>query len=219
MAAPRVDWDLVYRQQTLPPWSIGAPQPELAALIDQGKVHGEVLDAGCGHAALSLELAQRGYTVVGLDISATAIARAAASAAERGLANASFARVDITDFGGYDGRFDTVMDCGLLHALPIDRRQSYIDSIHRAAAPGASLYILAFAPRTFGPDVPGPNGFTADELRDTAASRWIVDEVRPAMLYANDTHAADGPSPRGDVQRTPDGHLMMPAFLLSAHKG
>jgi 2-heptyl-1-hydroxyquinolin-4(1H)-one methyltransferase len=27
-----------------PPWSIGEPQPELAALIDQGKFHSEVLD-------------------------------------------------------------------------------------------------------------------------------------------------------------------------------
>lgn len=27
-----------------PPWSIGEPQPDIAALIEQGKVHGEVLD-------------------------------------------------------------------------------------------------------------------------------------------------------------------------------
>ena len=29
-----------------PPWSLGEPQPEIAALIAAGKVHGEVLDAG-----------------------------------------------------------------------------------------------------------------------------------------------------------------------------
>lgn len=28
------------------PWSIGEPQPELAALIEQGKFHGHVLDVG-----------------------------------------------------------------------------------------------------------------------------------------------------------------------------
>jgi hypothetical protein len=32
-----------------PPWNIGEPQPELAALM--GAVRGDVLDAGCGHAA------------------------------------------------------------------------------------------------------------------------------------------------------------------------
>lgn len=31
-----------------PPWSIGEPQPELAALIVQGKFRGDVLDVGCG---------------------------------------------------------------------------------------------------------------------------------------------------------------------------
>ena len=31
---------------TRPPWSIGEPQPELAALIEQGKFHGDVLDVG-----------------------------------------------------------------------------------------------------------------------------------------------------------------------------
>jgi len=56
-----------------PPWSIGAPQPELAALIEQGKFHGDVLDVGCGEAAISLTLAEQGHDTVGLDLSPTAI--------------------------------------------------------------------------------------------------------------------------------------------------
>ncbi len=40
------------------------PQPEITALIDAGLVVGEVLDAGCGEAALSLELAARGRHTV-----------------------------------------------------------------------------------------------------------------------------------------------------------
>src|SRR6516225_838633 len=109
MTQPQMDCDAVYRQESPPPWSIGRPQPELAALIDQGKVRGEVLDAGCGHAELSLALAARGYTVVGLDASPTAIAAAAAAAAERGLATATFAQADLTAFRGYDGRFSTIL--------------------------------------------------------------------------------------------------------------
>ena len=56
-----IDWDEAYRGdggfEGAPPWNIGEPQPELAALIAAGKVRGEVLDAGCGHAELSLALA------------------------------------------------------------------------------------------------------------------------------------------------------------------
>ncbi|BBX94507.1 class I SAM-dependent methyltransferase [Mycolicibacterium boenickei] len=218
MTQPYLDWDAAYRQDTPPPWSIGEPQPELARVIEQGKVHGEVLDSGCGHAALSLALAAQGYTVVGLDASATAVAEAAATAAERGLTTATFAQADMTDFGGYDGRFDTVLDSGLLHALPIDGRQAYVRAIHRASAPGAALFILAFAARPFGDSAPGPSGFTADELRDTVATCWTVDEVRPAKLYGNDTPAAGGPAALPGVERDGAGHITMPGFLLSAHK-
>ena len=67
-------------QGVRPPWSIGAPQPEIAALIEAGRVHGDVLDAGCGEAATALELAARGFTTVGLDQSPTAIELARAEA-------------------------------------------------------------------------------------------------------------------------------------------
>src|ERR1700759_248132 len=115
MTQPQMDWDAAYRQEAPPPWSIGRPQPELAVLIDQGKVRSDVLDAGCGHAALSLALAARGYTVVGLDASATAVEAAAAAAAEQGLTTATFAQADVTTFRGYDGRFSTIFDSGLFH--------------------------------------------------------------------------------------------------------
>lgn len=218
MTQPHIDWDSTYQHSTPPPWSIGAPQPELAALIEGGLVHGEVLDAGCGHAALSLALAAAGYPVVGLDASATAIAAASAAAAERGLANAAFAQADITDFDGYDGRFDTVLDSGLMHALPVERRQDYLRCIHRAAAPGARLFILAFAREAFGDERPGPNGFTADEMRQAVAALWTVTDVRPATLYANDTALADGPGPVENPERDDIGRLKMPGLLLSAQK-
>ena len=124
--------DAAYQQETPPPWSIGRPQPELAVLIDQGKVRSDVLDAGRGNAALSLALATRGYTVVGLDASATAIEAAATAAAEQGLTTATFAQADVTNFRGYDGRFSTILDSGLFHALPPERRQDYLQSIFRA---------------------------------------------------------------------------------------
>lgn len=213
MTQPARDWDAAYREATPPPWSIGRPQPELAALIEQGKVRGDVLDAGCGHAALSLALAARGHTVVGLDASATAVEAAAAAAAERGLTTATFAQADVTAFSGYDGRFDTILDSGLFHALPPERRSDYLRSILRAAAPGARLYILAFAAGALGHQGPGPRGFTETELRDAVAELWQVDDVRPAKVYGK--VLGDGPP---NVEHDDEGHFMAPGFLLSAHK-
>jgi SAM-dependent methyltransferase len=137
-----MDWDSVYRQQSVfegpPPWNIGEPQPELAALIRAGKIRSDVLDAGCGYAELSLALAAAGYTVVGIDITPTAVAAATKAAADRGLSNARFAEANITSFTGFDGHFNTVIDSTLFHSLPVEARDDYLRSVHRAAAPGAS---------------------------------------------------------------------------------
>src|SRR5215217_1549582 len=141
---------------TKPPWSIGEPQPELAALIEQGKFHGDVLDVGCGEAAVSLYLAQRGFTTVGLDLSPTAIELAGAEAAKRGLTNASFAVADISAFGGYDGRFGTIVDSTLFHSIPVELREGYQESIVRAAAPGASYFVLVFDSATMPSDKVNP---------------------------------------------------------------
>jgi len=220
MTEPSMDWDAAYRQDEPPPWSIGRPQPELARLIDEGKVRSDVLDSGCGHAALSLALAERGFTVVGLDYSATAIQEAAVAAAEKGLPTATFAQADVTDFAGYDGRFATILDSGLFHALPPEGRQGYLESIFRAAAPGAALYILAFAEGALGdsndPDRRGPRGFTETELRDAVSTLWRVDELRPAKVYGNADAAGGGPL--ADAEHDDEGHFMVSGFLLSAHK-
>jgi hypothetical protein len=45
-----------------PPWNIGEPEPELAALVSAGRARTDALDAGCGCAELSLALAAEGYT-------------------------------------------------------------------------------------------------------------------------------------------------------------
>src|SRR6185312_17090440 len=148
------EFDTVYRGEAeelgfgaRPPWSIDEPQPELAAL---------------------------GYTTVGLDLSPTAIEMARAEAAKRGLTNATFEVADISSFTGYDGRFGTIVDSTLFHSMPVEAREGYQLSIVRAAAPGASYFVLVFD-KTHLPDggIPGPaHPVTEDELRDVVSRYW-----------------------------------------------
>jgi len=221
-----MDWDSVYREQGRfegpPPWNIGEPQPEIAALIQAGRFRSDVLDAGCGFAEASLDLAARGYTVVGIDLTPTAVAAAGAVAKERGLSDrATFVQGDITAFTGFDGRFSTVLDSTLFHSLPVEARDDYLRSIHRAAAPGATLLILVFATGSFpqGTGLPLPNAVTEDELREAVSKYWQIDEIRPAAIHAN---MPDMPSIPGvefpQFDRDEKGRRIMPAFLLTAHK-
>jgi SAM-dependent methyltransferase len=180
------DWDLVYRQEQPPIWNIGTVQPALAEVIKEGGlVRGDVLDAGCGHAELSLELAALGYPVVGIDIAPTALAAATAAAQDRGLGNVTFVQDDITSLTGYDARFSTIFDSGMLHSLPPNEREPYLRSVHLAAAPGASFYIMALAVGAFpASEDLLPATFTEDQLRELVSKYWIVEDVRPVQCYS-----------------------------------
>ncbi|QNP75142.1 class I SAM-dependent methyltransferase [Streptomyces roseirectus] len=199
-----------------PPWSIGAPQPEIAALIDAGAFHGDVLDAGCGEAATSLYLAERGFTVVGLDQSPAAIDLARRAAEQRGLSGTRFDVADITSFTGYDDRFGTVVDSTLFHSMPVESRPAYQQSIVRAAAPGASYFVLAFDAAS----IPhrGPlNPVTADELRDAVAPYWSIDEIRPARIHTRVNDNLDIFQTFADLRDESPDRKSLPGWLLSAH--
>ncbi len=198
-----------------PPWSIGEPQPELMTLIEEGRFQGDVLDAGCGEAALAIHLAERGYTTVGLDQSPTAIELARQEAARRGLTNATFDVADISDFSGYDGRFGTIVDSTLFHSMPVELRDGYQRSIVRAAAPGASYFVLVFD-RAGMPNGPA-NPVTEDELRDVVSKYWTIDEIRPARIHGVFPDGFEEFFPALDIRDEPKGRKSVPAWLLSAH--
>jgi SAM-dependent methyltransferase len=220
------DFDPAYRGEApqfaggRPPWSLGEPQPEIAALIDQGKIRGDVLDAGCGEAALSIHLAALGHHTVGLDASSTAIKLATAEAARQGLTTASFEVADITDFNSYptgtEGRFDTIVDSTLFHSMPVELRDGYQRSIVRAAKPGASYFVLVFAKT--GNDGPA-NPVTEDELRDVVSKYWVIDEIRPARIHGNFGGIEHPGFPTEELRDENNGRKSLPAWLLSAHLG
>lgn len=224
MANEVMDWDDAYRERSVfegpPPWNIGEPQPELAALVAAGKFRSDVLDAGCGYAELSLVLAAEGYTVVGVDLTPTAVAAANRAAQERGLNTASFAQADITSLTGYDDRFNTVVDSTLFHSLAVESRDGYLRSVHQAAAPGANYYVLVFAKGAFPPEAEqGPNTVDEDELRQAVSKYWQIDEIRPAFIHANIPPAnPNAPFQMPEFSKDDKGRAKLPAYLLSAHK-
>jgi 2-heptyl-1-hydroxyquinolin-4(1H)-one methyltransferase len=203
-----------------PPWSIGEPQPEIAALIEAGKFHGDVLDAGCGEAATAIALAEQGFTTVGLDQSPAAIKLARDEAATRGLTSATFDVADISAFTGYDGRFGTIVDSTLFHSMPVELRDGYQQSIVRAAAPGASYFVLVFDAATMPADSPA-HPVTEQELRDVVSKYWVIDDIRHARIHANVAENFTGfkDFAGAGIRDEGNGRMSVPAWLLSAHLG
>ena len=65
-AVPQGEFFERYEKGDLP-WQIDRPQPEVLRLIEEGKFESPILDLGCGAGDNALELARRGYRVLGMD--------------------------------------------------------------------------------------------------------------------------------------------------------
>src|SRR5918997_1941704 len=93
-AAQAPEWDARYRERDGAMWS-GRPNGRLVAEV-ASLAPGRALDVGCGEGADAIWLAQRGWTVTGVDVSAVALERAAQHAVDAGVGDRiEWRRVDL----------------------------------------------------------------------------------------------------------------------------
>lgn len=155
-------------------WSgrVNARLAEVAAELPPGRA----LDLGCGEGADALWLAERGWQVVGVDISETALSRAAAEAKARGLADrVRFVPMNLSD-DFPDGAFDLV-SAQFLHSMVHLDRDRIFTRAARAVAPGGTLLIVdhGAAPPWAAAAVHDHVFNSADEVAgalDLGAGRW-----------------------------------------------
>jgi SAM-dependent methyltransferase len=131
-------WEERYRS-TQRVWS-GRVNPRLAE-VAAGMPAGRALDVGCGEGADALWLAGRGWRVVAVDVSATALRRANAAASARNLlARIDFERHDLNE-SFPQGMFDLISAQYFHSPARLDR-----ETVLRRAAdhvnPGGALLIV-----------------------------------------------------------------------------
>jgi len=172
------DFEAAY-QAGDPPWEIGGPQPEIAALAAAGELQGDVLDVGCGTGENALHLAGLGLRVVGIDAAPPAIARAEAKARARGVA-VTFRVADALDLRRLRRRFETAIDSGLFHTLDRAGRRAYAQSLTEVLSPGSTLHLLCCSDEE--PPGPGPARMSEYDVREAFRSIFALTRIRPARL-------------------------------------
>lgn len=153
----RSAYNLMYRFGA--PWE-GADRVELRRLVADGRCSPAALrrpgaraaravDLGCGAGGVSVELAEAGFEVTGVDFSGVALRKACLAAERRGLGpdRVRFLAGDLTagNVDGVDGLFDLLVDYGTLDDLPEGGRLAMAAYVSRLARPGARFFLFAFA--------------------------------------------------------------------------
>jgi SAM-dependent methyltransferase len=160
-------------------WS-GRVNQQMAA-IAAALPPGRALDLGCGEGGDAMWLADRGWRVVAVDISPTALERAAADAAERGVADRiTFERHDLSE-SLPAGPFNLVSASFLQSPLPWDRsrllrRAAEVVDVggrlvivdHGAAPPWAPPHVHEF---------PFPSASEVVDELDLAIGEWQRERV------------------------------------------
>lgn len=107
----------------------------------------------------------------------------------------------------------------LFHSLPVEGRDGYLRSIHRAAAPGARYYALVFARGAFPAELETkPNEVDEGELRSAVSKYFEIDEIRPATIHSHRPEIPGMPADVMPFDLDEKGRVKMPAYLLSAHR-
>ena len=124
-------------------WELNEPHPPLVELLDRDVVTvGRALDIGCGLGTQSIYLAERGFSVDGIDFQEKPLARARTRASPSG-ADCKFEWADVTQATSR-GPYDLIIDRGCLHNLSGGALHRYSENLQRWLTPGGYFQLTAF---------------------------------------------------------------------------
>ena len=173
------------------PWDKGAPAPPLLEWIKShpGRLTGKILVPGCGtgHDVRALASVTSADSVVGLDISQSAVdlADTFQKVGRESYLAADLFNLSAEHIAAYDWAWEHTCFC----AISPDQRDDYVSAIHGALKPDGQLLAVFYLnpydndhPRGEGP----PHGTSEDELRERfeQSGRFsIVESYVPDQAY------------------------------------
>jgi len=181
------DWNDNYATGQLP-WDSGTPDPLLTAFVAAGRVApARALDVGAGTGTNAIWLAERGFDVLGIDVSPLAVEQARAKLAGR-FARCRFETRDFLSAPLGEAPFQFVFDRGCFHVFDEpDEQAAFAARVAAVLNPGGTW--LSLLGSTEGP--PREVGPPRRSARDIAAAIEPVLEI----VELSTAEFTDGPYP------------------------
>ncbi len=185
---PHPSWNESYASGQLP-WDTGQPEPLLVEFVTSGAVTpGPTLEIGAGTGTNAIWLAERGFDVLGVDVSPVAVERAHAKMDGRAL-RCRFAAWDFLAAPLPDGPFQFVFDRGCFHVFDEPgERQRFAAQVAAALAPGG-LWLSMIGSTEGPPREVGPPRRSAREVALAIEPVLEIVELRSAEFQGHDAKA------------------------------
>jgi methyl halide transferase len=179
------NWDERY-QSGATPWDSGRPSEELVrVLAEAGIAPCRAVELGCGTGTNAVWLAQQGFDMTAVDISALALARARQRAADAGV-RVRFLEADVLHAPAeLTGPFDFYFDRGCYHVVRRENVAAFLATLRHLTAPGSIGLVLAGNARE--PHDPGPPVVSEAELRAELGSLFDITQLREFRFDTTDT--------------------------------
>lgn len=160
----------------IPPWQIDRPQMEVLQLMARGKFKSPVLDVGCGTGDNAIELARRGYRVLGIDPVPEALRRAREKVSRAGLAQPpEFMEGDALRLGECRMKAETVLDSAVFHVFSDSDQEIYVRGVGSVLSPGGRFHILSFS--ELEQREPGPRRLSLEQICRPFREGWELEEA------------------------------------------
>ncbi|NMM19293.1 MAG: methyltransferase domain-containing protein [Rhodoferax sp.] len=122
-------------------WDRGSPSPQLLAWLDRGELQPcRIAVPGCGSGWEVVELAKRGFDVVGIDYTAAAVQKTRALVDAQGL-KAEVIQADVLNYQP-ENKFDAVYEQTCLCAIHPEHWLAYSQQLVKWLKPEGSLWVM-----------------------------------------------------------------------------
>jgi methyl halide transferase len=175
------EWEEKYEKGERP-WDVGEPEEELVRFAESNplKPGSNVLELGCGTGTDSIYLARKGFNVVGIDFSPSAIKEAEEKAREEHLEeHCHFYLKDACGLSSMKNKFDFAYDKTCFDNIDSAKRTDYIRSVRSVLEPNAKFLLLSISDT----DKNSSNsGLSEDDLRMLFSKKFQMMSLKRTIL-------------------------------------
>ncbi|MDQ1279531.1 MAG: hypothetical protein QG670_793 [Thermoproteota archaeon] len=177
------EWDALYRRYAPDrlPWERGKPDTNLIESVEKGIVEkGRVLDVCSGLGTQGIYLAEQGFEVYGIDISPTAVSFSKKRCERKGLI-CNLTIGDASNLKFPAGFFTLVFDRGCFHSIRPERREAFINGVHRVLKKNGKYHMTCFSYK----NGPAQNHFTKQDIKRQFSTQFQILSIKEEVVEDN----------------------------------